>query len=71
MEDVELRRTEFRDGTAYLGEFEFIRLMKQLIHHYQFRGDGELPSKIVLPIPDEVEGVEIELVEVEKHAITS
>lgn len=66
-----MERTEFKDKIITVGELEFTTLMRRLIHSYQFRGNGELPKKIILPIPDEIDGVEVELGEVGKYAATS
>lgn len=64
-------KTEMKDGIIHVGEQEFKGLMVKLIRVYSFTHASEKPKKIVLPIPDEVDGVEIELAEVEKHAVTS
>lgn len=67
-----MERTEFKDGTITVGELEFTTLMRRLIHAYQFRGNGDLPDKVILPDVKEIEGVLIEFpVKEVKDAVTS
>lgn len=55
-----MERTEMKDGIVTIGELEFTALMKRLIHAYQFKGNGELPNKVIFPDVGEIEGVVIE-----------
>jgi len=54
-----MERTKYENKTIYVGEFEFTRLMRQLIRNYRFMRENEEPTKVILPSVMEVEGVRI------------
>lgn len=55
-----MERTIIENGTVYVGELEFTRLIGQLIRRYKFLNKNQVPKTIIFPPVIKVEGVIVE-----------
>lgn len=60
-----MERTAIVDDTIHLGEKEMLSILHKMVRYYQFQHGNQLPSKVVVPIPDVVDGIPVELEEVQ------